>query len=50
VKNLVFFLEGQSEKALLQGLMPRLLDRHKFTITYIVFQGKHDLKKTHQHA
>lgn len=45
MKNLVFFLEGQSEKALLQGLIPRLLGDQKFAIRYIVFQGKHDLKK-----
>ena len=46
MKNLVFFLEGQSEKELLQGLIPRLLDNHKeVDVKYIVFQGKHDLEK-----
>ena len=45
MRNMVFFLEGQSEKELLKGLMPRLVDRHRFSFTYIVFQGKHDLIK-----
>ncbi len=41
-----FFLEGQSEKELLQGLSPRLLDNHKeVDVKYIVFQGKQDLEK-----
>lgn len=45
MKNLVFFLEGQSEKALLQGLIPRLLGPRKLAIKYVVFQGKRDLEK-----
>ena len=46
MKNLVFFLEGQSERELLQGLIPRLFDNHKVVdVKYIVFQGKQDLEK-----
>ena len=45
MKTLVLFLEGKSEKALIQGLMPRLLDKHKgMEIKYISFEGKQALK------
>lgn len=47
MKTLVFFLEGQSEKVLLEGLLPRLLlgSYRKIEIKYITFQGKRDLEK-----
>ena len=45
MKNLVFFLEGNSEKELLQELIPRLLGNHKeIHPKYITFQGKRDLE------
>ncbi|MDE3270032.1 MAG: DUF4276 family protein [Pseudomonadota bacterium] len=44
--NLVFFLEGRSEKELLQVLMPRILGNHGHVkFNYITFQGKKDLEK-----
>jgi hypothetical protein len=42
--ELVFLLEGESEKALLESLLPRFL-ASKITPKYIVFEGKTDLKK-----
>ena len=45
-ENHCVFLEGDSEKALLQGLLPRLLDKHQeVDIKYIIFASKHDLEK-----
>lgn len=50
MKTIVFFLEGQSEKVLLQSLLPRLLDNHKdLNIKYIIFQGKRDLENKFHH-
>ena len=44
MKNLVCFLEEPSAKEMLEGVLPRLLPADvKFT--YIVFEGKQDLKK-----
>jgi len=42
--QLVFFLEGPSEEALLRGLLPRFLPDHVH-LHYIVFEGKQDLEK-----
>lgn len=42
--TLVFFLEEPSAKAMLQGLMPRLLPDYS-DIKYIVYEGKQDLLK-----
>ena len=44
MKNLVFFLEGQSEKEMLKGLLPHLLPEH-IRPRYIIFNGKGDLIK-----
>ena len=49
MKNLVFFVEGQSEEALLKGLVPRLLGSQveissQVEIKYVTFQGKMDLE------
>ena len=41
--NLVFFLEGQSEKTMLEILMPKVLDNNTIETKYIVFEGKYDL-------
>ncbi|MEO5376201.1 MAG: DUF4276 family protein [Magnetococcus sp. DMHC-6] len=42
--QLVFLLEELSAKALLQGLLPRLLPQET-QVQYIVFEGKHYLEK-----
>ncbi len=45
IKNLVFFLEGRSEKEMLKGLIPRLLENHReIDVKYLTFQGKQDLE------
>jgi len=43
--TLVFFLEGPSEKALLQGLLPYLLPMERVTPRFVVFEGKQDLER-----
>lgn len=42
--RLVFFLEEPSAKALLEGLMPRLV-APELEVQYVVFEGKQDLEK-----
>lgn len=44
MKQLVFFLEEESAKIMLEGVLPRILPEH---ITYkcVVFEGKQDLEK-----
>lgn len=42
--ELVFFLEEPSAKAMLEGVVPRLLDEN-FNVRYVVFEGKQDLEK-----
>lgn len=42
--NLIFFLEEPSAKALLEGLLPRILPDYVFP-QYVVFEGKQDLLK-----
>lgn len=42
--ELVFFLEEPSARAMLEGLIPRLL-RDQITVRYVVFEGKQDLEK-----
>ncbi len=42
--QLVFFLEGPSEEALLKGLLPKFIPDH-VNVRYIVFEGKQDLEK-----
>lgn len=42
--ELVFFLEEPSAKAMLEGVVPRLLD-DSVTVRYVVFEGKQDLEK-----
>lgn len=46
MKNLVFFLEGRSEKVMLEGLIPRLLKNcnQEVDTKYFTFQGKQDLE------
>lgn len=44
MKNLVFFLEGPSEKDFLLGFLPRILPSH-ITSHFQVFQGKQDLER-----
>ncbi len=43
MNQLVFFLEGHSERSLLEGLMPRLAP--STSCQYICFEGKQDLEK-----
>jgi hypothetical protein len=42
--EVVFFLEEPSAKAMLEGVVPRLLDE-RFNVRYVVFEGKQDLEK-----
>ncbi len=44
IENLVFFLEGPSEKDFLEGLWPTVMPAH-ITPHFQVFQGKQDLEK-----
>lgn len=44
MENLVFFLEGPSEKDFLLALLPRILPAH-ITPHFQVFQGKQDMEK-----
>lgn len=44
MKTLVIFLEEPSAKAMLEGLLPRLLPVG-IAVRYIVFEGKQDLEK-----
>lgn len=44
MNELVVFLEEPSAKAMLQGVLPRLLDG-SVSIRYVVFEGKQDLEK-----
>ncbi len=44
MKNLVFMLEEPSARAMLQGLLPRLLP-DEVTYRCVVFEGKQDLEK-----
>lgn len=43
--ELVFCLEEESAKAMLEGVLHRLLPEGEFVFKYIVFQGKQDLEK-----
>lgn len=45
MKNLVFFLEGHSEKEMLKEFIPRLF-QNKINPIYIVFNGKQDLEQS----
>ena len=42
--ELVFLLEEESAKQMLEGLMPRILPPD-VTVRYVVFEGKQDLEK-----
>jgi hypothetical protein len=44
MNELVFFLEEPSAKAMLEGVLPRLLDQD-IEVRYVVFEGKQDLEK-----
>lgn len=44
MKELVFLLEEESAQAMLEGLLPRLLDE-QVVVRFIVFEGKQDLEK-----
>jgi hypothetical protein len=44
MRELVFFLEEESAKTLLQALIPRLLTPHH-PVRYVVFEGKQDLER-----
>lgn len=44
MKELVFFLEERSAKAMLEGLLPRLLSPNT-ACHYVIFEGKQDLEK-----
>ncbi|TAL77574.1 MAG: DUF4276 family protein [Burkholderiaceae bacterium] len=45
MKELVFCLEGSSEQAMLEGLLPKLLPTGGIIFRYIKFEGKQDLEK-----
>jgi len=42
--QLVFFLEGPSEEALLRGLLPKFIPDH-VNLRYVIFEGKQDMEK-----
>ena len=44
MKEIVFLLEEESAKAMLEGLLPRILDA-QIRLRYIPFEGKQDLEK-----
>lgn len=44
MKELVFFLEGDAEKEMLDGILPRILPKN-FFYTPITFEGKSDMEK-----
>ena len=44
MKSIVFFLEEESAKVFLTGLLPRFLPNEWHT-QYVVFEGKQDLEK-----
>ncbi len=44
MRELVFLLEEASAKAMLEGLLPRLID-HRIHVRLIAFEGKQDLEK-----
>lgn len=44
IKNLVFLLEEQSAKAMLESIVPRLIGTD-VAISYLTFEGKQDLEK-----
>jgi len=45
VITLVFFLEELSAKALLEGLLPRMLPMDQLLLRFVVFEGKQDMEK-----
>jgi hypothetical protein len=48
-RELVFFLEGRAEKALLDALLPRLMLDPRIDCRTIAFEGKQDLEKQLTH-
>jgi Domain of unknown function (DUF4276) len=44
MRELVFLLEEESAKAMLESLLPRFIDE-RISVRYIVFEGKQDLEK-----
>lgn len=44
MRVLVFFLEEPSARAMLEGLLPRLLPAG-WEVKYVIFEGKQDLEK-----
>ena len=44
MNQLVFLLEEPSAKAMLEGVLPRLLGDN-VNVVYVVFEGKQDLEK-----
>ena len=45
MRELVFFLEEQAAKEMLDGLLPKLLDESSISFRCIFFEGKQDLEK-----
>ena len=45
MRTLVFFLEEPSARALLDGLLPRVLPMDLVTLRFVVFEGRQDLEK-----
>lgn len=44
MRELVFFLEEESAKAMIEGILPKI-SKSGMTVRYIVFKGKQDLEK-----
>lgn len=43
--ELVFLLEEASARAVLEGVLPRILHEDRVNVRYVVFEGKQDLEK-----
>lgn len=45
MKELVFLLEEPSAKAMIEGILPKIILEANINVRYIVFEGKQDLEK-----
>ena len=45
MRELVFLLEEPSAKAMIQGILPKMILESNIVVRYIVFEGKQDLEK-----
>lgn len=45
MKELVFLLEEPSAKAMIEGILPKIILEANINVRYIIFEGKQDLEK-----